>query len=361
MTVKNRFVRSATTEGLADPQGFITDKLIDFTERLARGEVGLIIMGYACVSPEGKQLPKMTGIYLDEHVAALKKLCEKIRQTETGARLVFQLMHAGGQTTTEFTGLEVIGPSAVVNPSHNAVPREMSLADIRRVIADFGRAAARAREAGFDAVQMHGAHGYLINQFLSPLVNQRTDEYGGNTENRARFAIEVYKAVRSSVGDDYPVLIKLNSEDCVEGGLSLADALSCAAELERLGVDAIEVSGGVPYAGRLGPSRMRINKPDQEAYFLENARAFREKLKLPLITVGGIRSFERAEEALTQNIADYVALSRPLVREPGLIKRWKEGDRSRAACVSCARCFKETAMSEEGLGCYEVRKAEGSA
>ncbi len=355
LTLSNRFVRSATWEGLADDRtGFCTDRLVELARTLADGRVGLIIMGYAYVLPEGKQMPKKTGIYSDDHIPGLRKLCDAVH--DAGAKIAAQLVHAGGQTTPEFTGgKRPKGPSAVKNPAHGTTPAEMDEADIQEAVRAFALAAGRANAAGFDAVQLHGAHGYLINQFLSPFTNKRTDAWGGSVENRSRFALAVYQAVREEVGAGYPVFIKLNSEDCVDGGLTVGDALHCAKALEAAGMDAFEISGGTPYAGKLGPARPRINTPDQEAYFLDNAKAFRKELSAPLMNVGGYRSFETAEQAVQKNHTDFIAMSRPFVREPDLVKRWMSGDRAKAACISCNGCFGE-AMSDRGLGCAVLRK-----
>jgi 2,4-dienoyl-CoA reductase-like NADH-dependent reductase (Old Yellow Enzyme family) len=355
LTIPNRFVRSATTEGLADKKGHCRDEMIPFIKKLADGECGLIIMGYAYVAPEGKQLPFQTGIYTDEHTANLKKVCEDVHQT--GSKIALQIVHVGGQTSEELNdGYEPIGPSAILNPAHKTTPREMDLADIKRVMDDFVQAARRTKEAGFDAVQLHGAHGYLLNQFLSPFTNKRADNYGGNIENRCRFVLEVFNAVREEVGKNYPVFMKLNSDDFYEGALTLSDSLYCAKMLEEAGIDAIEVSGGTPYSGRLGPTRMKINKPEQEAYFLDQVKNFKKELKVPIIAVGGFRSFEIAEQTVSDKLANFISMSRPFVREPGLVKRWKSGDRTKAKCVSCSRCFRET-YSERGLGCYQERQA----
>jgi 2,4-dienoyl-CoA reductase-like NADH-dependent reductase (Old Yellow Enzyme family) len=197
-------------------------------------------------------------------------------------------------------------------------------------------AAARANAAGFDAVQLHGAHGYLLAQFLSPFTNQRQDEYGGDAEGRSRLAWQVCREVRNAVGPEYPVFIKLNSTDAIEGGLTLEDALICAKGLVEAGIDGIEVSGGVPYAGKMSPSRL-VKEPADEGYFLDNARTIKAAVGCPVISVGGWRSRGRIEDALDQ--VDAVAMSRPLVREPDLPNKWKAASQEPAACISCGGCF----------------------
>ena len=234
-------------------------------------------------------------------------------------------------------------------------PKAMSQREIKETVQAFARAAGRVKRAGFDAVELHGAHGYLIAQFLSPATNKRKDKYGGPIENRARFLFEVYRAVRKSVGKGFPVLIKLNAKDFVRGGLSERDALFVARKLDSLGIDAIELSGGVPAAGDMGPARVKIRKADDEAYFLPIAKRIQKQVSVPIILVGGIRSFKVVHNVLKTDAAELVSMARPFIREPHLIKRWKGGDRTKAACISCNQCF-GAAMSSEGVCCVVERR-----
>ena len=205
------------------------------------------------------------------------------------------------------------------------------------------------------AVQLHGAHGYLINQFLSPLTNRRTDDWGGSLENRCRFLMEVYGEVRAAVGADFPVLIKLNARDNTPGGLELEDAVFAARQLSQAGIDAIEVSSGTPASGAKSPVRKKINKPEKEAYHREDAMRIKAAVQCPVALVGGIRSFEVALRAVTEDGLDYVALSRPLIREPGLPRRWESGDRRPSPCVSCNECF-TPGLTEGGIYCVTEKK-----
>jgi 2,4-dienoyl-CoA reductase-like NADH-dependent reductase (Old Yellow Enzyme family) len=234
----------------------------------------------------------------------------------------------------------------------------MTVNDIGEIVKAFGRAAHRAKKAGFDGVEIHAAHGYLLSQFLSPLYNTRSDAYGGSVENRARALVEVVKHIRAVVGDDFAVLVKMNCQDFVDEGLTLTDSLGIVTFLQEAGIDAVELSGGTSHAGRLGPVRVRINSEEREAYFREQARAFKEILQVPLVLVGGIRSFQIAERLVKEGYADYVSMSRPFIREPNLITRWASGDRVRAKCISCNRCF-EPAGAGEGVYCV-VEKREGT-
>ncbi|MDD2335123.1 MAG: NADH:flavin oxidoreductase, partial [Geobacteraceae bacterium] len=214
-------------------------------------------------------------------------------------------------------------------------------------------AARRAQEAGFDGIEIHSGHGYFLSQFLSPAYNRRQDEYGGSIENRARIHLQIYHAIREVVGKDYPVLIKMNCTDATENGLTIDDSLRAAKLFADAGFDAIEVSGGIIRTGKLSPSRPGITTEAEEAYFREYARRFKREIKIPLILVGGLRSFEVAEEILVDGIADYISMSRPLIREPDLIRRWQKGDLRKAECTSDNLCFNP---GFEGKGIYCVTR-----
>jgi len=354
MTLENRLARSATWEGMCDADGKPGQKLIDFYRALARGNVGLIITGYTFVSPEGKQLPGKMGIHTDEFAGVMKEMTETVHNEK--GKICIQLVHAGGQTDTGNAGRQPIAPSALEIDQYPELPAEMTTEDISRVITAFGAGARRAKDWGFDAVQLHGAHGYLINQFLSPLTNQREDEYGGSIANRCRFLLEAYQAVRSAVGPDFPVMIKLNGSDNLAGGLTIEDAVYAAEALDRSGIDCIEVSGGTPASGNQNPARMKINSPEKEAYNLSLAKQFRAAVKCPIMVVGGFRSFEVAEKTIRES-ADYISMARPLIREPGLTKRWQAGDRSPARCISCNSCFMP-GVKEGGIYCVVEKKAQ---
>ncbi len=354
MKLANRFVRSATWEGMANPDGSVTPLLIDLMAQLAKGRVGLIISSHAYVKPEGQAGSRQLGIYKDELVKGLKKMTRAVH--EQGGRIVLQIAHSGCSANPSITGQDPLGPSNLEGFSKTPC-REMTVQDIREVVEAFGLAAQRAKDAGFDGVQVHSAHGYLMNQFISPLFNKRTDDYGGSVENRSRALREVIQRVRSVVGTGYPVLIKLNSEDYLEGGLTLEDSLKIGAMAQKEGVDALELSGGTLRSGKLTPSRAGIASEDKEAYFQEAARAFKKVLEIPLILVGGIRSFTVADRIIDQGVADYISMSRPFIREPRLIKRWESGDLRKATCLSDNQCFAPS-MAGEGIYCVVEKKAQ---
>lgn len=354
MTLDNRFVRSATWEGMCERDGRPTPKLASCYRELAAGGVGLIITGYAFVRPDGKQLPGKMGIHTDDFAGDLRTLTRAVH--DEGRKICMQLVHAGGQTTEKMAGRRPLAPSAVKVGQFPEEPEAMGKQDIDAIVSAFGDGARRAKECGFDAVQLHSAHGYLVNQFLSPLTNRRTDGYGGSLKNRCRFLLEVYRSVRSGVGPDFPVLAKLNGSDNLDGGVVLNDAVYAARLLDEEKVDAIEVSGGTSASGEKVPVRVKIDNPDQEAYNLALAREIKKVVRCPVMVVGGFRSLEVIDRALMEDGTDYISMSRPFIREPRLIKRWQEGDRSRARCISCNGCFKP-GLKEGGIYCV-VEKAE---
>jgi 2,4-dienoyl-CoA reductase-like NADH-dependent reductase (Old Yellow Enzyme family) len=355
MSLTNRFVRSATWEGMAKEDGSCSRKLTDLMVRLAEGGVGLIITSHAYVSRKGQARLSQLGIYSDELVPGLAATAEAVHNA--GGRIAVQLAHAGCHADPNLIGRMPLGPSGTKG---DGMPNclEMTGDDFRTVAEDFGRAASRAREAGFDGVQIHAAHGYLLSEFLSPFYNRRNDRYGGSVENRARLLLEVAHNVRDKVGDRFPVMVKMNSEDFVTGGLTMEDMLEVASILESAGIDAIELSGGTMYSGNYIAFRPgRIDTEDKEVYYLEAARKFKERVGVPLMLVGGIRSYAVAERIVREGIADYVSLSRPLIREPGLVNRWRSGDTGKAKCLSDNLCY-EPAKAGEGLYCVVEKRRE---
>ncbi|NJC87278.1 MAG: NADH:flavin oxidoreductase [Desulfuromonas sp.] len=352
MTLHNRLVRSATWEGMCEANGRPTQRLINCYRSLAQGSVGLIITGYAFVSPEGKQLPGTMGIHGDDFAIEMRSLTGAVH--EQGGKICIQLVHTGGQTDSKNAGRRPLAPSAVKVDQFPEQPDELGKEEIARLVAAFAAGARRAKDYGFDAVQLHGAHGYLINQFLSPLTNRRSDEYGGSVENRGRFLLEVYRAVRQAVGNGFPVMIKLNGCDHVDGGLSAEDALTAAKALGAEGIDAIEVSSGTPASGSQSPVRTKIDTAEQEGYNLALAKGIKAAVGCPVLAVGGFRSFAVAQQALAGGL-DGIALSRPFIWEPDLARRWQGGDTARARCISCNGCFRP-GLKEGGIRCVVAEK-----
>ena len=352
MVLKNRFVRSATYESMADLDGTAKGSLLDCMANLARGDVGLVITGHAYVALEGQAGPNQLGIYSDAMIASLKRVVQAIH--ENGGAVAVQLAHAGNRGIGKDTYAPQ-GPSDVIAEGIKEVSA-MTIEDIERTVKAFGDASQRAVKSGFDAVEIHAAHGFLLSQFLSPYYNLRDDEYGGSLENRARLLKEVCEYIRQRVGASFPVMVKINSEDFLEGGISVEEVIKVSLMLENLGIDAIEMSGGTFDSGERIPIRAGTSKSkDREVYYRTAARAFKKEIGIPLILVGGFLSYDLAEDVINSEHADYVALSRALIREPHLVKRWAAGDQAKAACISCNQCLSAIFTGDE-LHCVEERK-----
>ena len=336
LDLKNRLVRSATFEKRADEDGFVTEFLIEMYEELAIGGIGLIITGNALVHPSGRSVPQMLCIHSDIYIHGMRKLTGAVHRL--GGVIALQLVHGGRQSFPILLGgHDPIAPSAVFDTSTKIMPRAMTDAEIWEMIDAFADAARRARIAGFDGVQIHGAHGYLVSEFLSPHTNRRDDYWGGDEERRFHFLEEVYKAMRKEVGEDYPLMIKMNADDLIKGGLKVEEAARAAVRLEELGIDAIEVSGGM-YESAEKTAKPDITSPEKEAYFRDAGKVFKDKLSVPVILVGGMRSRSVMEDVLQKGEADLVSLARPLIREPDLPNKLREG-KAKADCISCNGCM----------------------
>jgi len=352
--LRNRFVRSATYEGMADDAGHVTEELIATLSALAEGEIGLIISGHSFVMPSGRAGAHQQAIDNDACVPGLAELAAAVH--EHGSKIVIQLAHAGGMAAVD----DPAGPSGFAAARTGRVCRAMTTEEIGQAVKAYAAAAQRAKDAGCDGVQIHSAHGYMLSQFLSPHFNQRTDEYGGTLENRARLLLEIVAAIRAQVGHQCPLLVKINSQDFMDDGLTEEDFLQVAQWLEKAGVDAIEVSGGVLTSeNNLGPSRRGRLALEDEGYFRSTAAKLKQLVRIPVILVGGIRTPEAAERLLMDGVADFFSLSRPLIREPGLVRRWREGDTSSATCVSCNLCFRPV-MLRQKVYCLAAAKQSGS-
>jgi 2,4-dienoyl-CoA reductase-like NADH-dependent reductase (Old Yellow Enzyme family) len=352
LKLENRFIRSATWEGMAAENGTCTPKLIHLMSDLARGGVGLIITSHAYVQKVGQARNGQLGIHSDAMIPGLREMSDAVHRHR--GKIVCQLAHAGFFANADLSGQVPLAPSNV--PEIAEEPRrEMTNADIQTVAKAFAAAARRAQAAGFDGIQIHAAHGYLLSQFISPMFNHRTDRYGGSLENRARLPLEVLQAIRETVGNGFPVLIKLNCKEFRDDGLQPNEFVKVGKMLADAGIDAIEVSGGLPISPKKLPSQLGINKEEKEAYFQEEAKALKKQVDIPIILVGGNRSLHVAERILAQGVADYISMSRPLIREPHLINRWKAGDLTKSACVSDNMCF-QPAIEGKGVYCVTERR-----
>lgn len=366
MEVKNRFVRSATYECMAKETGEVTDELVNLYRNLARGEVGLIITGYTFIHPLGRAFTYQAGIHRDEMIPGLKRMVDAVHHD--GGKIIFQINHAGRQTTKALIGHTPMGPSSTGRDPINFVkPRQMSEEDIGVAITSFGHAARRAREAGADGIQLHGAHGYLINQFLSPFFNSRQDAWGGTDEHRFRFLKKTVREVKHAIGDGMIILVKLNTNDFTpREGITPPLAVKYAGWLAELGIDGLEVScgtilysfmnmsrgevpvdelvSGLPWwkkpLARLALNKLAGKYDLEEGYNLEAAKLIKPVLgEVPLILVGGLRNLGHMEEVLKRKWADCISMSRPFIREPYLVRRLREGKAEAASCVSSNRCI----------------------
>lgn len=338
LKLKNRFIRSATYDGMADKQGHMTNELFQVYENLAKGGVGAIITGLTYVSDLEESYPGQMGIYDDSFIEEYKKLTAMSHSYD--AKIFLQLACLGSQTVPSTGGKVMWGPSAVQDLFYKTTPQEMTTQDIFSVQEAFSNAALRAKEAGFDGVQMHVAHGYLLSKFLAPYYNRRTDSYGGDIENRAKIVFETYQAIREKVGAEYPVLVKINCEDFMDQGMSFADCKYVCNKLVELGINAIEISGGIPSSRPNEGTIRTIKAAEQESYFNPYAAEIAKEINVPVILVGGNRELTALTDIVNQTAIEYISLSRPLIRESDLIKRWQDGELSSAKCISCNKCFR---------------------
>ncbi len=319
LSLKNRFVRSATAESLARKDGTIRDRLLPIYQRLAAGGVGLIVSGHMAVREAGKASPGQTGIWSDAHLPGLERMAAAAKAN--GACAVAQLNHA------------------------SAPPAELS-EDALRCIADaFVDAGQRAAAAGFDGVQVHAAHGYLLSGFLTPAVNARADAHGRDAAGRRRLLLEIVRRLRDTLGPTTTLLCKLGVVDGQSDSLPLAESVETVRALAASGLDGVEISGG-PIGSHANAIAEAIDAPEKEAYFAEAAKAVRSAVAIPVILVGGLRSRPVMERVVDAGACDLVALARPLVREPDLVNRFARGETARASCTSCNGC-----LSTRGLQC----------
>ena len=353
--IKNRIVRSATELAAADDAGYVTDEYIEFYKKLAEGGVGLIITEVTAIDEEGKiQRKKQKCLFDDSFIAGNKKLCDAVHDISE-VKIVPQLNHAGRQ------GPNGVAPHPYVYKimKKEKPCRPMSAEDIQKLIKDFGSAARRAYEAGYDMVQLNGGHGWLLNNFQSAYINQRTDEYGGSTEGRTKILVDIYNEITDQVSKDFPVCIKINGQDFVEGGIDFNEAEKITKILVDTGYAAFEPSGGGGVTIFQDPSYpfVVIKSSDQENYFLETVKRLKPAMKdVPVMLMGGVRNPEIAEKLLQEGTIDFISMSRPFIYEPGLPNRWKSGDSSPALCISCNACLGVTRASN--TYCVTKKKLE---
>ena len=351
LSLKNRVIRAATSETMAFPDGAATAELTRLYTDLAKGGAGLSITGHIYVEPCGQYEPRQAGLDCDARVAPWREVTSAVHRE--GGRIFAELSHAGSQTI--LPQVRAIAPSPIPNTMSARPPLVMTEDDIHRVIEAFAAAARRAEAAGFDGVHIHSGNGYLLSQFNSPLTNGRTDAWGGDAERRGRFLAAVVAAVRSAISPNLPVTARIGLADAVPEGLTLPEGLRLAERLADAGLAAIEVSYGLmssylqnirPYVGvspwrglRDGSVGPLLSAPAPEAYYRSFARAAKERTGLPIILVGGLRSTQVMDAVVRSGDADFVALARPFVREPDLVRAISSGRRGPVACISCNLCL----------------------
>lgn len=312
MMLKNRLVMPPMATAKAEDDGRVSQAVLDYYKGKSQGGyISLIIIEHSFISQEGKASENQISVSHDSMIEGLKRLAEIIHLN--GPKTVMQLNHAGSQTTTDITGTTPVGPSPVVNPRKgDIVPHELNHSEISNIAEEFYNAALRAKMAGFDGVEIHSAHGYFLNQFFSPLANKRTDEYGGSVHNRIRIHLQVIEAVRSAVGRDFPILLRLGASDFREGGNTIEDSKIAAVEFEKAGVDILDISGG--FCGYIVPEL------SGQGYFAPLAAALKEVVSIPVILTGGITEPQAAEQLLQEGKADLVGVGRAIFKDSNWAK-----------------------------------------
>ena len=361
LTLRNRVVKAATFEGVM-PDGLVTDELVEYHRRVARGGAAMSTVAYLAVAPEGRTDAGCLWLR-DEVLPGLRRLTDAIHAE--GAAAAAQIGHAGPVANARSTGLAALAPSPSFSPLSMRRTRGASIEDLRRIRQAYAAGARKAVDAGFDALEIHLGHNYLLSAFLSPKLNRRHDGYGGDLEHRARYPRDVVAAVREAVGDRVAVTAKLNMRDGVKGGLDVDESLEVAAWLEADGaLDGLELTGGSSLANpmylfrggapvaemadampglvglgmRLVGKRFLPSYPYEEAFFLPLARRFRERLSMPLILLGGVSRRETVDLAMAEGF-EFVAMARALLREPDLPARWQAGGADASTCDHCNRCM----------------------
>lgn len=336
MKLANRFIRSATYDGMAQ-HGQVTESQIELYQRLAQGGAGLIVSGLMAVAEDGRLSPFQNYVFDDSQLEGLSRLSQAVHQA--GGKVAMQLAHAGRESNPPGNNSPA-GPSEQEGgPAYEGSCRALSAGEIESIVQNFGRAAGLAKRAGFDAVQLHAAHAYLLAQFLSPLANRRKDEWGGGLANRLRLHLRILQAMRERVGEDYTLMIKLGVADGAPGGLQLAEGLEAASQLARTGFDCLEISQGLRGSTWKEMEFRTKLIAERQNYFADWAAQVKARVDKPVVMVGGLRDFSAIAKCLNQGRIDMAALCRPLIREPGLVKRWQTDTSYKPKCISCNQCL----------------------
>ena len=384
LTFKNRIIRAATHEGMSDREGMPTDDLLRLYQNLAQGGAGGIITGNVSVSKNGRTFPGMRMFDTDEYIPVYKSMNDKLKQYKTP--IILQLAHGGSRSMSRVTGREVISASSRRKNEYGDAVKEASEAEIRSVIEAFATAVVRAKAAGFDGVELHAAHGYLLSEFVSPVLNKRWDQWGRSTENRMRIVTEILSAARREVGKHFPILVKISGHDEFKNGLTETETITIARILHAATCDAIEVSCGygdfmhtvrtpkVPVDAILGlipkyrampgyqkwlfrrmaPFMAKTHAPLMN-YNVPMAELIKRNVSIPVIAVGGIRNVKDIQAIVSDKGIDLVSLSRPFVIEPDIVNRFQNGQES-SRCINCGYCLIGVVSSK--LRCYYGRVPE---
>lgn len=306
LELHNRLVLPPMATAKAEADGRVSEGVLNYyAEKSAGGHIGLIIIEHSFVAPEGQASQQQVSVAEDSLVDDLRQLAKTIQQN--GSKAVMQINHAGSAALTKVIGQTPVAPSAVANPRMGDLPRELTREEIQGIVEAFRQAAIRTKQAGFDGVEIHSAHGYLLNQFFSPLTNQRTDQYGGSLANRIRLHLHIIEAVRSAVGPEFPVLLRLGSSDYLEGGITIEDSCYAAQEFEKAGIDILDVSGG--FCGYVAPGL------SGQGYFAPLSEAIKQVVSIPVMLTGGITEVAAAEQLLLAGKADLIGVGRAILQD----------------------------------------------
>jgi 2,4-dienoyl-CoA reductase-like NADH-dependent reductase (Old Yellow Enzyme family) len=341
LQLPNRFIRSATFDNLGQ-NGMVSDAQLKLYDVLSNGEVGLIISGGLYPTRNGMGTPGQLSAATDDAIPLLKKLVTVVHAN--GGRIAGQILHCGFRSREMVTGSQPVGPSEIIDAESGNRIRELSGEEIHEMIDAYVQATRRIIEAGFDAVQLHCAHGWFLSAFLSPVMNRREDEWGGSKEKRARFLRSICHGIRKMAGPEYPLLLKLGLKDYHPQGKTVSEGIAVAQMLESDGVDAIEVSEGIEE--KWGH---HIRKEARHPYYIEECRQARLSLTKSLILVGGMRERRNMQAVLDEGIADAVSLCRPFIQDPHIVAKFRSGEIAASSCNSCNECGER--MIEGRFGC----------
>lgn len=341
MEIANRFFRSATMDSMAD-NSMLSDAEVELYRNLGKGEIGLIYSHGLYPTEEGKASPRQLSVHNDDSLSSLKRMVDIVH--EGGGKIAAQILHSGWMTSPEITGIPPVGPSSLIHPRSGVQVRELSSNEVYELVEDYVRAAMRIKVAGFDGVQLHGAHSWVLSAFLSPATNKRTDEWGGTPEKRSALVRKICEGIRKEAGDDFPIMVKLGIKDYHPEGKTIDEGIEQARLIVESGANAIEVSEGLE-ENFFHHIRTDATTP----YYLEECRQVKQALSVPVILVGGLREVNDMQSVLDNGIADAVSMCRPFIMDPYLVKNIREGASLGSKCTSCNECITE--MRQGKLRC----------